>query len=64
MVQFFLILGVLFLCMAGIAVRVLLIKDGSVRGTCASQNPMLNKEGVACGLCGRMPGEACADTEK
>lgn len=64
MIQFFLVIGVLFLCMAGIAVRVLLIKGASMRGTCASQNPMLNKEGVACGLCGRMPGEPCADKQE
>lgn len=50
--------------MAGIAVRVLFIKGGEVRGTCASQNPMLNKDGQACGLCGRMPGEACAEPQK
>ncbi len=64
MIQFLMVMGVLMLCMAGLAVRVLFIKDGAVRGTCASQNPMINKEGVACGLCGRMPGEACADPEK
>lgn len=61
MVQFMLVLGVLFLCMAGIAVRVLFVKGGEMRGTCASQNPMLNKEGAACGLCGRLPGEPCGD---
>ena len=39
------VLGVLLLCVAGIAVRVLLVKDGSMRGTCASQTPLLNKDG-------------------
>jgi hypothetical protein len=63
MIQFLLVMGVLFLCMAGMAVRVLLVKDGTMRGTCASQTPMLNKEGIACGLCGRLPGEACGDDE-
>lgn len=64
MVQYFLVIGVLLLCVAGIAVRVLLVKDASMRGTCASQTPMLNKEGVACGLCGKMPGEPCGDENK
>lgn len=57
-------MGILLLCMVGIAVRVLLVKGGTMRGTCASQTPMLNKEGVACGLCGRMPGEPCGDESK
>lgn len=56
-------MSIMFLCIAGIAVRVLFVKNGSMRGTCASQTPMLNKEGVACGLCGRMPGEPCGEKE-
>lgn len=63
MIQFLLVMGVLLLSMLGIAIRVLLVKDGSMRGTCASQTPLLNKEGVACGLCGRMPGEPCGDSD-
>jgi hypothetical protein len=43
------------------AVRILFIKNGEFKGTCANNNPMLNKEGVACGVCGRMPGEECGD---
>jgi hypothetical protein len=64
MVQYFMVLGVLLLCVAGIAVRVLLVKDGTMRGTCASQTPLLNKDGQACGLCGKMPGEACGEESK
>lgn len=41
------------------SLRLLLIKDGEFRGTCASNNPYLNKEGVVCGVCGRKQGEAC-----
>ncbi len=41
------------------SVRLLLLKDGEFKGTCASQNPYLNKEGDVCGFCGRQPGEAC-----
>ena len=43
------------------SVRLLFIKDGEFKGTCASQNPYLNKDGEACGFCGRMPGEACGN---
>lgn len=35
------------------------ILDGEFAGTCASNNPMLNEEGAACGLCGARPDEQC-----
>jgi hypothetical protein len=44
---------------AGIAIKILVKKDGKFSGTCASNNPMLQKEGVACGLCGAKPEEQC-----
>ena len=35
------------------SVRLLLKKDGQFKGTCASQNPLLVKEGITCsGACG------------
>ena len=37
------------------AVRIILKKDGEFQGTCASQSPFLNKEGVTCSLCGKEP---------
>ena len=40
---------------AGIAIKLWAKKDGEFAGTCASQNPMLNKEGEACGFCGKSP---------
>ena len=40
---------------AGIAIKIWAKKDGEFAGTCASQNPMLNKNGEACGFCGRTP---------
>lgn len=49
----------LAIAFAGIAIKILLKKDGKFSGTCASNNPMLQKEGVACGLCGAMPQEQC-----
>ena len=48
-------IGLLALGFAGIALKILIKKDGKFAGTCASQNPHLNKEGEACGYCGRLP---------
>ena len=47
------------------SVRILLIKDGKFKGTCASQNPYLNKEGGTCGYCGKNveAGENCGKEE-
>ena len=44
---------------AGIAVKILLKKDGEFSGTCASNSPFLNKEGESCGYCGALPEEKC-----
>jgi hypothetical protein len=44
---------------AGIAIKILLKKDGKFAGTCASNNPLVNTEGEACGLCGAKPEEMC-----
>ena len=43
------------------SLRLLFVKNGEFRGTCASNNPFLQKEGAVCGVCGRAPGEACAN---
>mgnify|MGYP006897559262 CR=1 FL=1 len=48
-------IGLLLLCFAGIAIKLWAKKDGKFAGTCASQNPMLNKDGEACGFCGKTP---------
>ena len=45
----------LALGVAGIAIKIWAKKDGEFAGTCASQNPMLNREGEACGFCGKTP---------
>lgn len=50
-------IGLLALGFAGIAIKIWGKKDGKFAGTCASQNPYLNKEGEACGMCGKMPDE-------
>ena len=40
---------------AGIGVKILLKKNGKFAGTCASQSPVLNKDGDVCGFCGKIP---------
>lgn len=53
----FLTIGLLALAITGIAIKIWLKKDGEFAGTCASQNPYLNKDGQPCGYCGKLPGE-------
>jgi len=48
-------IAMLALGFAGLAIKILVKKDGKFKGTCASQNPHLNKTGEACGYCGKMP---------
>lgn len=55
--------GLVALCVAGIAIKLIVKKDGKFSGTCASQSPFLNKEGEACGFCGAMPSEQCKKPE-
>ena len=50
----FVLLGLAF---AGIAIKIIVKKDGKFAGTCASQSPFLNKNNQPCGLCGKMPEE-------
>ena len=49
------LLAVAFLALAfaGIAIKILIKKDGEFAGTCASQNPMLNTKDEPCGFCGK-----------
>jgi hypothetical protein len=50
-------IGLLALAFAGIAIKIWAKKNGRFSGTCASQNPYLNREGEACGYCGKLPEE-------
>ncbi len=52
-------IGLLAIGVAGISIKLLLKKDGKFSGTCASNNPLLNKDGESCGLCGARPEEKC-----
>ncbi|MFA5573527.1 MAG: membrane or secreted protein [Brumimicrobium sp.] len=49
---------------AGIAIKIWAKKGGEFAGTCASNNPVLQEEGAACGLCGAKPEEKCKSPEK
>ncbi len=56
------IVGLFFVLMS---VRLIFLKKGEFKGTCASQSPFLNKDGVTCGYCGRKvgKGEPCANPD-
>ena len=60
---FLLVIGLLALAVAGIAIKILVKKDGKFAGTCASNNPMLAEEGASCGMCGARPEEKCRKDE-
>lgn len=53
MVLFLITLALLAVAVAGISIKIWAKKDGEFAGTCASQNPMLNKDGETCGFCGK-----------
>ncbi|WP_026714888.1 hypothetical protein [Flavobacterium daejeonense] len=50
---------VLALGIAGIAIKLLVKKNGSFSGTCSSNNPLIQREGGVCGICGAKPEEKC-----
>ncbi len=50
-------IGLLALAFLGIALKIWSKKGGKFAGTCASQSPFLNKDGEACGYCGKLPEE-------
>ncbi len=56
-------IGLLALAFAGIAVKIWAKKDGQFAGTCASNNPLVQKEGGSCGFCGARPEEQCRREE-
>lgn len=66
MTVFLLSIGIFALFFVFLSVRLLFLKNGEFRGTCASQSPFLNKEGITCGYCGKQlkPGDAaCGDPD-
>lgn len=61
------LLGIGFLALFFIlmSVRLIFLKNGEFKGTCASQSPFLQKEGGTCGYCGKdvSAGEKCGNSD-
>ena len=55
--------GLLALGFAGIAIKILVKKDGEFSGTCSSNNPLLNNEDGSCSICGASRGDRCRQEE-
>jgi hypothetical protein len=49
----------LSLAFAGIAVKILLKKDGKFAGTCASNNPLFQNDEGSCSFCGAKSEDQC-----
>ena len=45
----------------GIAIKIWAKKEGTFEGTCASNNPLITKDGEPCGFCGAEPDEQCTE---
>jgi hypothetical protein len=65
MATLYLTLGFLALFFVLMSVRLLFLKNGEFKGTCASQNPFLNKDGETCGFCGKTvdPNSSCGNPD-
>ena len=61
------LISVLLIAIAfsGIAIKLILKKNGEFSGTCASQSPFLNNTDEPCGICGKIPtnSECANDTQ-
>jgi hypothetical protein len=49
----------LAIAVAGIAIKILVRKNGRFSGTCSSNNPLMQNENGTCGICGAGVGEKC-----
>lgn len=56
-------IGLIALFFIGMSVRMIFLKNGEFKGTCASQNPYLKNEGATCGYCGKEVG-SCENGEE
>ncbi len=50
---------IISLCISGIAIKILVKKNGEFAGTCASNNPLINNKNEPCSYCGAAPNENC-----
>lgn len=59
-------IGFLALFFILMSVRLIFLKNGQFKGTCASQSPYLNKDRATCGYCGKKVGEGdeCGDPQR
>ncbi len=57
MTELFLAIGLIATFFLLMSVRLLFLKDGEFKGTCASQSPFLREEGATCSYCGKTVGE-------
>lgn len=65
MITILLGIGIVALFFILMSVRLIFLKKGEFKGTCASQNPYLNKTGEACGYCGKTVavGDSCGNPD-
>ncbi|KOF04581.1 hypothetical protein [Roseivirga seohaensis] len=65
MTTLYLTLGLVGLFFVFMSVRLIFLKNGEFKGTCASQNPFLNKDGAPCSFCGKtiQAGESCGNPD-
>jgi len=50
---------------SGIAIKLIVKKNGEFSGTCASQSPFLLNSNEPCGICGKIPTSSeCANDSK
>lgn len=56
-------ISLVLIAFAMFSVRLLFVKNGEFKGTCATNNPFLVKAGATCGVCGRQSGESCGKDE-
>tara|TARA_E500000075_G_scaffold13177_1_gene10174 strand:+ start:34 stop:231 length:198 start_codon:yes stop_codon:yes gene_type:complete len=50
---------------SGIAIKLIVKKNGEFSGTCASQSPFLQNSNEPCGICGKIPTSSeCANDPK
>ncbi len=57
MTEVYLTFGLIIFFFILMSVRLLFIKGGEFKGTCASQSPFLREEGATCNYCGKVVGE-------
>ena len=61
---FLLCLLLISISFIGIAIKIIVKKNGKFSGTCASQSPFLNNSDKPCGICGKIPdGSNCEESK-